>query len=119
KCILSWTQCQLFRYSSNHLAHDKVSSRLWKHKCERGVRGSEPVDSHFRPQWQRDDLRVSKQIAWPMELFGSRRGDRKNASADRFASGSDATDLALTTPVQPATKKLSVSAILFGILAGI
>jgi hypothetical protein len=54
-----------------------------------------------------------------MELFGSRRRDRKNASADRFASSSDAGDLALITPVQPATKKLSVSAILFGILAGI
>ena len=54
-----------------------------------------------------------------MELFGSRRGDRKNASADRFASGSDAGDLAVTTPVQATAKKLSVSAILFGIIAGI
>jgi hypothetical protein len=54
-----------------------------------------------------------------MELFGSRRRDRKNASANRSASGSEAGDLTLTPPVQPATKKLSVSAILFGILAGI
>jgi hypothetical protein len=54
-----------------------------------------------------------------MELFGSRRGDRKNASADRSASGSEAGNFALSIPVQPATKKLSVSAILFGILAGI
>ena len=54
-----------------------------------------------------------------MELFGSRRGDRKNASTDRSASGSEAGDLALTTPVQPATKKFSLGAILFGILAGI
>jgi len=94
-------------------------SRLGEHERERSVRGSEPVDSNFWPKWERDDLRGSKQIAWPMELFGSRRRDRENASADRLASGSDTGDLALNTPVQSATKKLSVSTILFGILAGI
>jgi hypothetical protein len=54
-----------------------------------------------------------------MELFGSRRRDRKNASADRSSPGVHVGKFALTRPVQPATKKLSVSAILFGILAGI
>jgi hypothetical protein len=54
-----------------------------------------------------------------MELFGSRRGDLKDASANRPSPELRSGKFALTTFVQPATKKLSVSAILFGILAGI
>jgi hypothetical protein len=54
-----------------------------------------------------------------MELFGSRRRDHKDASADRPSPEPGSGQFALTTLVQPATKKLSVSAILFGILAGI
>ena len=54
-----------------------------------------------------------------MELFGARRRDRKNTSADRPSPKLRPGKFALTTSVQPATKKLSVSAILFGILAGI
>jgi hypothetical protein len=54
-----------------------------------------------------------------MEVFGSHRSDHKNASADRPSPESGSGQFALTTLVQPATKKLSVSAILFGILAGI
>ncbi len=54
-----------------------------------------------------------------MELFRSRRRDRKNASADRPSPEVHVGKFALTAPVQPATKKLSVSGILFGILAGV
>src|SRR4029450_2428434 len=54
-----------------------------------------------------------------MELFGSYRWDRKNPSADRPPPEPRSGQFALTSPVQPATKKLSVSAILFGILAGV
>jgi hypothetical protein len=54
-----------------------------------------------------------------MELFGSHRRDHKNASADQPSPEPGSGEFALTTPVQPATKKLYVSAILFGILAGI
>jgi hypothetical protein len=54
-----------------------------------------------------------------MELFRSDRRDHKNASADRPSPEPGSGQFALTTLVQPATKKLSVSAILFGILAGI
>jgi hypothetical protein len=54
-----------------------------------------------------------------MELFGSHRRNRKNASADRPSREPHSGKLALINLVQPATKKLSISAILFGILAGI
>jgi hypothetical protein len=54
-----------------------------------------------------------------MELFGSRRGNRKNASADRPSPQPGFSEFALIILVQAPTKKLSVSAILFGILAGI
>jgi hypothetical protein len=54
-----------------------------------------------------------------MELFGSHRRDRKNASTDRPSPATRFGKFALITRVQPATKKLSISAILFGILAGI
>ena len=54
-----------------------------------------------------------------MELFGSHRRDHKNASTNRPPPQPRSGQFALTTPVQPATKKLSVSAILFGIVAGI
>jgi hypothetical protein len=54
-----------------------------------------------------------------MELFGSHRRDHKNSSADRPPPEPRSGQFALTNLVQPATKKLSISAILFGILAGI
>ena len=54
-----------------------------------------------------------------MELFGSHRRDHKNAPADRPSPESGFGEFALTIPLQSATKKISVSAILFGILAGI
>ena len=54
-----------------------------------------------------------------MELFGSHRRDHKNAPADRPSPESGSGEFALTIPLQSATKKISVSAILFGILAGI
>src|SRR5256714_945817 len=54
-----------------------------------------------------------------MELFRSHRRDHKNASTNRPPPQPHSGQFALTTPVQPATKKLSVSAILFGIVAGI
>jgi hypothetical protein len=53
-----------------------------------------------------------------MELFGSHRRDHENASANRSSSKPCLSKFAVTT-VQLATKKLSISAILFGILAGI
>jgi hypothetical protein len=54
-----------------------------------------------------------------MELFWSHCGDRENASANRPPREPCFGKFALIVPVQLATKKLSVSAILFGILAGI
>jgi hypothetical protein len=54
-----------------------------------------------------------------VELFRSRRRDRKNASADRPSPQPGFSEFALIILVQAPTKKLSVSAILFGILAGI
>jgi hypothetical protein len=54
-----------------------------------------------------------------VELFRFRRGDRRNTSADQSSPQLDSSKFALIMSVQPATKKLSVSAILFGILAGI
>jgi hypothetical protein len=54
-----------------------------------------------------------------VDLFGSRRGNRKNASADQSSPEPDPGKFALIVPVQSATKKLSIDAILFGILAGI
>jgi hypothetical protein len=54
-----------------------------------------------------------------MELFGSHRRDRENASANRPPPGPCFGKFALINLVQPATNKLSVSTILFGILAGI
>src|SRR5262245_7962523 len=54
-----------------------------------------------------------------MELFGTHRRDRKDTSTDRSASKFGAQWFALIIPMQATTKKLSVSAILFGILAGI
>src|SRR5262245_51146781 len=54
-----------------------------------------------------------------MELFRSHCGDRENASANRPTGEPCFGQFALIVSVQPATKKLSVSAILFGILAGI
>src|SRR6266487_4166302 len=54
-----------------------------------------------------------------MELFWSHCGNRKDASANRSSSEPCLSKFALIIPVQPATKKLSVSAILLGILGGI
>jgi hypothetical protein len=54
-----------------------------------------------------------------MELFWSDCGNRENASANRSPTQPCFGKFALIVPVQLATKKLSVSAILFGILAGI
>ena len=54
-----------------------------------------------------------------MELFWSHCGNRENASANRPPTEPCFGKFALIVPVQLATKKLSVSAILFGILAGI
>jgi hypothetical protein len=54
-----------------------------------------------------------------MELFGTRGGGRKDTPTDRSSSELGAGRSALIIPMQSATKKLSVSAILFGILAGI
>ena len=54
-----------------------------------------------------------------MELFGSHRRDHKNAPADRPSPESGSGKLALTTASATRDKKLSVNAILFGILAGI
>src|SRR5207244_3297847 len=58
-------------------------SCIWKHEREQRIWGSELVHPNFRPKWKRDDLCSSKQIARPMELFGSGRRDRENASANR------------------------------------
>ena len=54
-----------------------------------------------------------------MELFRPHRGNRKNASTSRSSPERGVSKFALIIPVQPATKRLSVSAILFGIVAGI
>ena len=54
-----------------------------------------------------------------MELFWSHCGNRENASANRPPTQPCFGKFSLIVPVQLATKKLSVSAILFGILAGI
>src|SRR5437588_3852512 len=103
----------------SRIADQRGISSLWKYERERRIRGSEPVDSHFRPKWKRDHLRGSNQVARSMELFGSHRRDHKNASAYRSSPQPRSSRFAVTTPVQPAKKKLPVSAILFGILAGI
>src|SRR5439155_22455247 len=87
------------------------------HKRERRIRGNKPPHLNLRPKWKRDQLRGRKQVARSMELFGSHRRDHKNASADRPSPHPRSSRFAVTTRVQPATKKLSVSAILFGILA--
>ena len=79
----------------------------------------QPLHPDLRPERKRNDLRGSKQIARPMELFGPHRRDRKNTSANRSSPERGLGKFALINPVQPATKRLSVSAILFGILAGI
>src|SRR5437667_2780099 len=103
----------------SRIADQRGISSLWKYERERRIRGSEPVDSHFRPKWKRDHLRGSNQVARSMELFGSHRRDHKNASAYRPSPQPRSSRFAVTTPLQAATKKLPVSAILFGILAGI
>src|SRR5438132_868151 len=103
----------------SRIADQRGISSLWKYERERRIRGSEPVDSHFRPKWKRDHLRGSNQVARSMELFGSHRRDHKNASAYRSSPQPRSSRFAVTTSVQPAKKKLPVSAILFGILAGI
>jgi len=103
----------------SRIADQRGISSLWKYERERRLRGSEPVDSHFRPKWKRDHLRGSNQVARSMELFGSHRRDHKNASAYRSSPQPRSSRFAVTTSVQPAKKKLPVSAILFGILAGI
>jgi hypothetical protein len=54
-----------------------------------------------------------------MELFRSHRRDRKNTSADQPSPEPPSSKFALINLVQLTTGKLSVSAILFGILAGI
>lgn len=54
-----------------------------------------------------------------MELFGSCSRDRKNASTNRSSPQFDARKLALIIPVKTAINKLSVSAILLGIVGGI
>src|SRR5438034_6205347 len=54
-----------------------------------------------------------------MELFWARLGNRKNASTNQSSRRADACELALITPVKAAINKLSISAILFGIIGGI
>lgn len=54
-----------------------------------------------------------------MELYGTRRRDRKNASTDRSSPGFDTGEFALIFPVKAAINRLSVGAILLGILGGI
>ncbi len=54
-----------------------------------------------------------------MELFGPGLGDRKNASADRSSPETGPGKFALINLLQTGTRKLSVSAVFFGILAGI
>jgi type IV secretory pathway VirB6-like protein len=54
-----------------------------------------------------------------MELFGPHRRDHKNAPADRPSPESGSGEFALTTASATRDKKLSVNAILFGILTGI
>lgn len=54
-----------------------------------------------------------------MELLGPHRRDRRDASTDQPSPESRAGKFALINLVQPATRKLSISAILFGILAGV
>jgi hypothetical protein len=54
-----------------------------------------------------------------MELFGSSRGNRKNTPENRSSPKHGPGKFALIIPMQFTTKKLSVSAILFAILAGI
>jgi hypothetical protein len=54
-----------------------------------------------------------------VELFGSRGGNRKNAPEDRSPAAHGPSEFALITPIQSTNIKLSVSAILFGVVAGI
>ncbi len=65
---------------------------------------------------KRNDLRRGDEIARPLELFGARRGNRKNASKNRSPPRPGAGKPTLIIQLQPADKKLSVSAILLGIL---
>jgi len=88
----------------SRIADQRGISSLWKYERERRLRGSEPVDSHFRPKWKRDHLRGSNQVARSMELFGSHRRDHKNASAYRSSPQPRSSRFAVTTSVQPAKK---------------
>jgi hypothetical protein len=54
-----------------------------------------------------------------VELFGTCSGNRKSASTDRFSRTANTGEFALIIPVKAAINKLSVSAILLGILGGI
>jgi hypothetical protein len=54
-----------------------------------------------------------------MELYGTRRRDRQNPSTNRSSSTADADEFALIVGMKAAINKLSVGAILFGILGGI
>ena len=54
-----------------------------------------------------------------MELFRTCPGNRKNGSTDRSSPAADGGEFALIIPVKIAINKLSISAILFGIIGGI
>ena len=98
--------------------HGRISC-FRKHERERRLWRSQFVHTRRRSKRERNDLRVSEEVTGPVELFGIRLRNRKNASTDRSSPEPDAGKFALVFPVKPAINRLSVSAILFGILGGI
>src|SRR4029077_1746776 len=107
------------RDRSAWFAYYRGISCVGKHKRQRRVRRSKTVNSHLRSEGQRTELRSGNEVPWPVELLGTDYGNRKNTSADRPNRAAHGADFALNILVTAAINRLSVSAILFGIIAGI
>src|SRR5439155_14190937 len=83
---------------------------------QRRVRCSESLHSRLRSKGKRNNLPSGNKVAWPVELFRTCPGNRKNGSTDRSSPAADGGEFALIIPVKIAINKLSISAILFGII---
>jgi hypothetical protein len=86
-------------------AYHRGISCIRKHKRQRRIRRSKPLDSHLRSQGERNDLRRGNKVAWPVELFGSGLGSRKNTSTDRSSPNLSAGKSALIILLATRDKK--------------
>jgi hypothetical protein len=100
-------------------AYYRGISCIRKHKRQRRIRRSKPLDSHLRSKGKRNNLRSGNEVGWPVELFEPGPGGRHNASTHRSSPTTGTGKSALIIRLQRAIRNLSVSAILLGILAGI